>query len=182
MTSHLPIPARPRPALLALALALALGLALLGADSSQAQDVLKRSVNPRASIPIATAVSVPASAELVFFSGVLPQPVKADAPAGSTERYGDTQTQALSVLKTLQANLAAEGLGFGDVVSVRVFLVGDPAKDNKLDFGGFNAAFAQFFGTPEQPGRPVRTALQVSALPAPGALVEVDLIAARLRK
>jgi len=160
----------------------ALACALFGAGGAQAQDALKRTVNPRASIPIATAVSVPASADLVFFSGVLPQLAKPDAPAGSPERYGDTQTQALSVLKTLQANLAAEGLGFGDVVSVRVFLVGDPAKDNKLDFNGFNAAFGQFFGTAEQPGRPVRTALQVSALPAPGALVEVDLIAARVRK
>lgn len=155
--------------------------ALTAAATAQAQDI-KRTVNPRATIPIATAVSVPATAELVFFSGVLPDVAKPDAPRGSVESYGDTQAQALSVLKKLQANLGAEGLSFADVVSVRVFLVGDPTKDNKLDFAGFNAAFGNFFGTSEQPARPVRTVVQVSALPAPGALVEVDLVAARTKR
>ncbi len=162
--------------LLGSALCLALSCA-----PAQAQEI-KRTVNPRATIPIATAVSVPAGAELVFLSGVLPDVAKADAPRGSVESYGDTQTQALSVLKKLQANLAAEGLSFADTVSVRAFLVGDPAKDNKLDFAGFNAAFVGFFGTAEQPARPVRTVVQVSALPAPGALVEVDLVAARVQR
>lgn len=160
-------------------LAAALGLA--AAAQAQAQD-LRRTVNPRASIPIATAVSVPATAELVFFSGVLPDVAQPDAPRGSAESYGDTQTQAQSVLQKLRANLAAEGLTFGDVVSVRVFLVGDPAKDHRLDFSGFNAAFGSFFGTADQPARPVRTVVQVSALPAPGALVEVDLVAARVKR
>jgi enamine deaminase RidA (YjgF/YER057c/UK114 family) len=152
--------------------------AVLAACAASAHE-LKRTVNPAASIPIATAVTVPAGSNLVFFSGVLPDVANADAPKGTPEAYGDTQAQAASVLKKLKANLAAEGLGFGDVVQVRVFLVGDPQKDNKLDFAGLNAAFVQHFGTAEQPGRPARTALQVVALPAPGALVEIDLIAAR---
>lgn len=151
----------------------------LAACAASAHEI-KRTVNPAAAIPIATAVTVPAGSDLVFFSGVLPDVAHADAPKGTPESYGDTQAQTASVLKKLQANLAAEGLGFGDVVQVRVFLVGDPKKDNKLDFAGLNAAFVQHFGTAEQPGRPARTALQVVALPAPGALVEIDLVAARL--
>jgi enamine deaminase RidA (YjgF/YER057c/UK114 family) len=67
------------------------------------------------------------------------------------------------------------------VVSVRVFLVGDPLLDNKLDFNGLNAAYAEYFGTAAQPNKPARTAVQVVALPAPGALVEIDLIAVRLQ-
>ncbi|RMU73694.1 hypothetical protein ALP24_03684 [Pseudomonas syringae pv. aptata] len=49
----------------------------------------------------------------------------------------------------------------------------------KLDFAGLQAGYTQFFGTPEQPLKPARTALQVVALPLPGALIEVEAIAAR---
>ena len=61
-----------------------------------------------------------------------------------------------------------------------MFLVGDPKLDNKLDFNGLNAAFGKSFGTAAQPAKPARTAVQVAALPLPGALVEIDLVAARV--
>jgi enamine deaminase RidA (YjgF/YER057c/UK114 family) len=149
---------------------LLLAAALLATPVVHAQQI-KRTPIPNSSFPISVAVSVPAGAETVYFSGVLPESVDAD-----------TQAQTLSVLNRLKAALASEGLGFADVVSLRVFLVGDPKLDNRLDFKGLNASFGQFFGTAEQPNKPARTAVQVAALPLPGALVEIDLIAARVKK
>jgi len=164
--------------------AFALALACAGCASTGAgmtENQIRRNANPNSPIPIATSVSVPAGHELVFVSGALPAVANPQAPPNTPEAYGDTRTQAQSVLSRLSAALAAEQLTFADVVSVRVFLVGDPRLGGRMDFAGFNQAFAEHFGTPNQPNRPSRTAIQVVALPAPGALVEVDLIAARAR-
>lgn len=150
----------------------------LAAGAATAQDI-KRTPIPNSNFPISVAVTVPATASTVYFSGVLPDVANPSAPKGSSDSFGDTQTQTLSVLRKLQAALAAEGLGFADVVQLRVFLVGDPKLDGKLDFNGLNAAYGQFFGTAQQPVKPARTALQIVALPLPGALVEIDLVAAK---
>ncbi|HZV64034.1 MAG TPA: RidA family protein [Telluria sp.] len=158
---------------------LVMGLTLLAAASAHADDI-KRNVAPGGTIPIARAVSVPANTRLVFLSGNLADVSNPDAPKGSYEAYGDTQTQTLSVLKKIEALLASEGLGMGDVVKVNVFLAGDPKLDGKMDFAGLNASFSQFFGTAAQPNKPVRTALQVAALPMPGGLVEIEMTAAKV--
>jgi enamine deaminase RidA (YjgF/YER057c/UK114 family) len=155
-------------------------------QAQQAQQIqqiqqIRRTPVPNSNFPISVAVAVPPGAETVYFSGALPEVADAAAPKGTPAAYGNTQTQTLSVLRRLQGALANEGLTFADVVSLRVFLVGDPQLDNKLDFSGLNAAYGQFFGTPAQPAKPARTAVQVAALPAPGALVEIDLVAARVR-
>lgn len=153
---------------------------LFSSVAAHAQQI-KRTPIPNSNFPISVAVTVPANAETIYFSGVLPDVADAAAPKGTPAAYGSTETQTASVLRKLQAALAAEGLTFGDVVSLRVFLVGDPKLDNKLDFNGLNAAFGQSFGTAAQPAKPARTALQVAALPLPGALVEIDLVAARVK-
>ena len=62
---------------------------------------------------------------------------------------------------------------------MRVYMTADPAMDNKLDFAGMNAAYARFFGTPEQPNKPARSTVQVAALVAAGALLEIEVQAAR---
>jgi enamine deaminase RidA (YjgF/YER057c/UK114 family) len=41
------------------------------------------------------------------------------------------------------------------------------------------AAYTRFFGTKEQPNKPARSAMQVAALAAPWALVEIEVIAAK---
>ncbi len=66
-----------------------------------------------------------------------------------------------------------------DVVKMTVFLAGDPAKGNKLDFPGLQAAYTRFFGTVDQPNKPARSAMQVAALAVPWALVEIEVIAIR---
>ena len=142
---------------------------------------IKRTPIPNSNFPISVAVTVPAGTDTIYLSGVLPDVADPAAPKGTPAAYGNTETQTLSVLRKLQAALADEGLSFADVVSLRVFLVGDPKLDNKLDFTGLNNAFGQSFGTAAQPAKPARTALQVVALPLPGALVEIDLVAARVK-
>ena len=93
--------------------------------------------------------------------------------------YGDTKTQALSILTKIQGLLKAQGLDMKDVVKMTVFLAGDPANGGKLDFAGLQASYTQFFGTKEQPNKPARSAVQVAALVAPGALLEIEVIAVK---
>ncbi|MBV8665338.1 MAG: RidA family protein [Burkholderiaceae bacterium] len=143
-------------------------------------DEIKRSSNPNSTLPLATAVTVPAGATITFFSGTLADVANPDAPKGTVEAYGDTRTQATSILRKFEKLLAAEGYSMADVVKVNVFLVGDPKLDGKMDFAGLNAAYGQFFGTAAQPNKPVRTTLQIVALPMPGGLVEIELTAARV--
>ncbi|MDP3294357.1 MAG: RidA family protein [Nevskia sp.] len=127
--------------------------------------------------PIASAVTVPAGHTTSYLSGNLPDVANPDAPKGSVESYGDTETQTASVLKKLGDTLTKLGLGYGDVVSATVFLVGDPAKNGEIDFAGMNASFSKVFGSETQPNKPSRSTVKVAGLVIPGALVEIDLIA-----
>jgi enamine deaminase RidA (YjgF/YER057c/UK114 family) len=77
--------------------------------------------------------------------------------------------------------LASQGLTLGDIIQLKVFLVGDPRKDGKLDFAGFQAGYTRFFATKEQPNKPVRSAFQIAGLALPGALVEIEATAAKVR-
>ncbi|PLR64881.1 hypothetical protein QCBJ_02115 [Pseudomonas sp. QC2] len=129
--------------------------------------------------PISQTVTVPASASLIFVSGTLPDVHDATAPAGTAAAYGNTEVQTVSVFNKLRTILRQQDLDLGDIVQLRVFLVGAEETGGKLDFAGLQAGYTQFFGTPAQPNKPARTALQVVALPLPGALVEVEAIAAR---
>jgi enamine deaminase RidA (YjgF/YER057c/UK114 family) len=151
----------------------------LGAGPAVAQEI-KRTGIPGSTFPISLAVTVPARAQITFFAGTLADVANPDAPKGSYEAYGDTNTQTTSILKKLEKLLAAEGLTLADVVKVNVFLVGDPKLDGKMDFAGLNAAYGQFFGSASQPNKPVRTALQVAALPMPGGLLEIEATAAKV--
>ena len=92
---------------------------------------------------------------------------------------GNTQAQAEATFLKIQNLLKAQGLGMGDIVMMRVYMTADPAMENKLDFAGMNAAYAKFFGTPDQPNKPARSTVQVAALVAAGALVEIEVQAVR---
>jgi enamine deaminase RidA (YjgF/YER057c/UK114 family) len=125
--------------------------------------------------PIARVVEIPADKTIYFHSGMVPAPLDPKAPAGTPEYWGDTKTQTLSVFARIKESLAKNGLTFGDVVAMTVFLVGDPAKEGKMDFAGMMAAYSQFFGTKEQPNLPARSTVQVAGLVAPGMLVEIEV-------
>jgi enamine deaminase RidA (YjgF/YER057c/UK114 family) len=142
----------------------------------QAQVVVKH-LQPNASSPIANGVW---AADTLYLSGQLASPVTpVDQAKGTAAVYGDTKAQAMSALSKIQALLKEQGLDMKDVVKMTVFLAGDPDKGNKLDFAGLQAAYTQFFGTTEQPNKPARSAVQVAALAAPWALLEIEVIAVR---
>jgi enamine deaminase RidA (YjgF/YER057c/UK114 family) len=131
--------------------------------------------------PISAAVSVRGGVDTVYVSGALPAAVNKDAPKGTPPVYGDMETQTVSVLTSIKSTLARVGLGMGDIVKMTVFMVADPANDNKLNFPGLMAGYSQFFGTKDQPNKPARSAVQVAALVVPGALLEIEVIAAKPR-
>ena len=128
--------------------------------------------------PIATSVEVPASNRLIYISGQVPEVANAAAAQGSVERFGDTEAQTRSVIKKLEGALKAHGLGLGDIVMMRVFLVAPPGQ-SRMDFAGMMRAYRERFGAAEQHNKPARSTMQVAGLVDPGWLVEIEATAAR---
>lgn len=159
---------------LAASLLMAASLAL-SASPGHAQVV---HAGPAAS-PIAEIVTVPAGSKLFYLSGVLPAVADPKAPPGTPAAYGDTTTQAISCFKKIQATLAAQGLTLGDVVMMRIYMVGDPTKGGHMDFMGMMAGYKQFFGSADQPNKPSRSTVQVAGLAAPGPAMEIEVQAAK---
>lgn len=157
-----------------------ISLLWMASVAAQAADVVRYPMQGGSKFPIARAVEVPAGTTLIFHSGVAATPKDSAAPAGTPAYWGDTRTQTLSAISNLKRSLDSLGVSLGDVVKMTVFLVPDPAaKDGRMDFKGFMDAYTQFFGTPEQPNLPARSAVQVSGLAAPGMLVEIEVVLAK---
>ena len=142
-------------------------------------DVTRHPLPNNSTFPIAQAVEVSAGTTLVYHSGTLPRPADPDAERGSREYWGATEAQANSVFDSMQASLNNLNLGFGDVVKMTVFLVGDPELNGRMDFAGFMRAYSKHFGTDEQPNKPARSAIQIAALVRPNVFVAVEVILAR---
>ena len=133
---------------------------------------------------IATTVTVPPGYTTIYVSGLTPSPVQPamtalPPAAGAGPNYGTTEQQAESIFGKIEAALAAQGASAADVVSMRVYLVGDLAKGGKMDFAGMMAAYSRHFGTPTQPNKPSRTTVQVVALAGAGMLAEIEVIAVK---
>lgn len=124
---------------------------------------------PNSSFPISQGVWV---GETLYLSGMIDSSVMHGEP-------GDTKTQTIHVIQQIQKALEVQKLTLGDVVMMHVYLMGDPAKGGKMDFAGFMEGYSQFFGTKDQPNKPARSAMQVAALAASAALVEIEVIAAK---
>lgn len=156
-------------------IAAAVLVALTAAVTANAHGIVRRQ---DASYPIATSVSVPGGTELVFVSGMLPSAADPSAPPGSAERIGNTAAQARSVLGKIASELESAGLSMRDVVKMNVYLVGDPKMGGTMDLAGLMSAYMEYFGK-DAGGLPARTTVQVAGLAVPGALVEIDVVAAR---
>jgi enamine deaminase RidA (YjgF/YER057c/UK114 family) len=145
--------------------------------ASAAQAAEPKRVGPAES-PIAALVEVPAGSSIVYISGTVPDAIKPDAPAGSVDRFGDTEAQTRSVIGKIEAQLKQHGLGLSDVVMMRVFLVAPPGQ-SRMDFAGMMRGYRAFFATPQQPNKPARSTMQVAGLVDPGWLVEIEVTAAK---
>jgi enamine deaminase RidA (YjgF/YER057c/UK114 family) len=158
-------------------LTLVMGAALVAVPCGIEAQVVVKHLQPNEKSPIANGVW---AGDTLYLSGQLADPVTpADAAKGTPAVYGDTKTQAFSALTKIQKLLKEQGLDMKDVVKMTVFLAGDSANGGKLDFAGLQASFTQFFGTKEQPNKPARSAVQVAAMVAPWALVEIEVIAVK---
>ena len=100
---------------------------------------------------------------LLFLSGIVP--IDAD---GKLVGEGDVTEQTRQVFRNMQLVLAAAGCGFDDVVKVVTFLL------NIDDRPAINPVRMEFFGE----ARPASTLVEVSALAVPGALLEIEAVAA----
>jgi enamine deaminase RidA (YjgF/YER057c/UK114 family) len=148
---------------------------LMAGVASAQTDQVKFYGNPTAAI--SSGVVIPPGRPLVWTSGTTPSVVKADAPAGSRDRFGDTKTQAQSILKTIAGQLQAQGVSMKDVVYLRAYLVPDPANGNRIDTAGWNAAYGEVFGTAANPTKPARSTVGVTALVNADWLIEVEAFA-----
>ncbi|QQQ02251.1 RidA family protein [Lysobacter enzymogenes] len=128
-------------------------------------------------LPFLAATTLPPGCELVLLSGHTPPVIDASAPADSIAAYGDTFAQTDGTLGEPQRSLRGLGLTMGDLVQLRVYVVGDPALGGRMDNEGFSRAYARWFGTPEQPRLVARTRVQVAGLVNPGWLVEIEAVA-----
>ena len=126
---------------------------------------------------ISNTVAIPANAAVVWTSGTVPTVADTSAPTGSRARFGDTKTQAISVLKAIETRLKEHGLGMKDVVYLRAYLVPDKEKGGTIDSQGWNEAYGQFFNNATNPVKPARSTVGVVALVNADWLVEVEAFA-----
>ncbi len=127
--------------------------------------------------PISGGVIIPANRATVWTSGTVPGVADPNAKRGTRARYGDTRTQAASILKRIEAQLAEQGLTMHDVVYIRAYLVPDPQNDDRIDMQGWSAAFGEVFGTDQNPTKPARSTVGVAALVVADWLIEIEAFA-----
>ena len=130
-----------------------------------------------ASSPISSTVAVPAGRAWFLTSGTVPPVADETAPAGSPARFGDTKTQGIGALRQIEARLQEAGLSLKDVVYLRVYLTADKGKEGKFDYPGWFEAYAQFFGTADNPVKPARSTVGVASLVNPDWLIEIEAVA-----
>jgi enamine deaminase RidA (YjgF/YER057c/UK114 family) len=126
---------------------------------------------------ISSGVVIPPNKAFVGTSGTTPGVADANVKPGTRERFGDTRTQATSILKNIAGQLEKQGLTMKDVVYLRAYLVPDPTKGNRIDMEGWSAAYGEVFGTAANPTKPARSTVGVSALVNADWLIEIEAFA-----
>lgn len=116
-------------------------------------------------------IFIPAGAETLYLSGTGASPME----DGS---WGDMEQQTVDTFNKFKNSLESQGWSMSDIVQVRAFAVAGP--DGELDFAGFNRGYSQFFGTGENPQKPVRSFVQIAGLVVDGWLIEIEIRAARM--
>ena len=118
-----------------------------------------------------TTIKVPAGAESLYLSGSGASPLE----DGS---WGEMEQQVVDTFESFKETLESQGWSMSDIVQVRAFAVSD--EFGYLDFDGFNRGYRKFFGTEENPLKPVRTFVEIQGLVVPGWFVEIEIRAARM--
>ncbi|GJM13212.1 MAG: hypothetical protein DHS20C12_16150 [Pseudohongiella sp.] len=149
---------------------LALATALVGFGSSAIADEIVRTGEGR---NFYNNIFIPAGAETLYLSGAGARPLADDS-------WGDMEQQTVDTFARFKETLESQGWSMEDIVQVRAFAVA--GADGELDFAGFNRGYQQFFGTDDNPMKPVRSFVQIAGLVVPGWLIEIEIRAARVPK
>jgi enamine deaminase RidA (YjgF/YER057c/UK114 family) len=118
-----------------------------------------------------TTIKIPAGAETLYLSG-------SGASRKEDGSMGTMEEQTRSTFTNFKTTLEAEGWSMSDIVQVRAFAVA--GEYGVLDFDGFNRAYREFFGSEDNPLKPVRSFVQIAGLVVPGWLVEIEIRAVRV--
>lgn len=128
-------------------------------------------------------ILIPANAEMLLYSGSINFAMPEGCgfrDAGKSEcPSGDMEAQGTAILDGFRAKLEARGWSMENVVRVNVY--GVAGEDGVLDFEGFNTAFAKFFSREDGGWYPARTFVEVAALFRPELLVEVEILAVKIK-
>ena len=117
-----------------------------------------------------TSITIPPGAETMYLSG-------SGASPQDDGTWGDMRQQTIDTFSRFQETLESQGWSMSDIVQVRAFAV---AGDDGLDFAGFNSGYAEFFGTSDNPNKPVRSFVEIKDLVVDGWLIEIEIRAARM--
>ena len=98
-------------------------------------------------------IFIPSDAETLYLSG-------SGARAMEDGSWGDMEQQTVDTFSRFQETLESQGWSLEDIVQVRAFAVS--GSDGELDFDGFNRGYQQFFGTDENPMKPVRSFVEIA--------------------
>ena len=154
--------------------AAAVGGALLLSAVARAQAPTDVTFTGSPQSPISANVAIPANRAAVWISGTVPAMADPKSAEGTRERWGDTKTQARSILKNLETQLAAKGLTLKQVVYMRVYVAPDKFKNGQYDFQGWFDAYAEAFGTAANPTKVARSTVGVGQLVSPDWLIEIE--------
>lgn len=152
-------------------------------SAASAQDVQKNTLPAnRDGKParILESVEVPAGATTLYLSGQIASPINPATPPTSLADMGNTEQQSRNIYEKIGKILKARGYEMRDVIKVTIFLAADPAL-GKMDFAGANAAFDAYFNVPNNPTTVARTTLEVSGFAGPYYLVEIEVVAAKVK-
>ena len=149
-----------------LSLIASLALAALAAATrpAAAQGGNKQVINPPNARPGAVPSSAVRVGDLVFLSGAL-----GTKPGGGGLADGGIEGQTRQALENVKASAALAGVTMADIAKCTVFLT------DVANFQAMNGVYREFF--PTDP--PARTTVGVAGLVVPGALIEIECIAAK---
>lgn len=150
-------------------------LSFLAIQASGQMAILK---GPEWSI-ISKTAELPKGSSLFYTSGLTASALTDSLEDGNYEKYGNTEEQSLNILEKIKVTLEEEGLKLSDVFAMKVFVSAD-SKTGEYDFKGWNNAYKKYFGTDDNPSKPVRATVGVATLVNPHKFIEIEVIAAKI--
>lgn len=150
-----------------------MGLSILLSFASLAQTV--EFYGSPASV-ISSGAAIPEGKRMLWTSGTTGGVADSTAKEGTRGRFGDTRTQALSILANFEKTLREKGLSTKNVLMLRVYIA--PDKSTGIhDYQGWYDAYAKYFGTADHPTKPIRSTIGIAGLANTDKFIEIEMVA-----